>query len=68
MLNEPGNPNIEAFDGAVAQKHHSQFLPVEINHAGVLVSNFAGSQANGSWYTKYHATAIVRHGPKFERW
>ena len=34
MLNEPGNPNIEAFDGAVAQKHHLQFLPVETNHTG----------------------------------
>ena len=34
MLNEPGNPNIEAFGGAVAQKHHLQFFPVETNHTG----------------------------------
>ena len=28
---------------AVAQAHHLQFFPVEINHVGVLVSDFAGS-------------------------
>ena len=32
------------------------------------VSNFAGSQANGIWHTKYHAPEIVRYGPIFEHW
>ena len=69
MLNEPGNPHIEAFDGAVAQKHHLQFLPVETNHTGVLGFEFRWIAIERQLRpSQTHVTEIARYRPMFERW
>ena len=64
MLNEPGNPNIEAFDGAVPKLTIRSFdrLKPTMLALGFEFRWLAGEQP------QTHATAIVRHGPNFGLW